>query len=198
MTQADFSKHKGSSRTQAGFSLVEILAAIVVMGIVMSIAIVQMMPALQTMRANRAMYLVSVQLRWARQTAIAQRRSIQVKFVGNNELQLIRQEQPTGALTTISDQFLNNPMKFQVTAGLPDTPDGFGNAAPIVFGGLAGGPPVMRFQSDGAFIDGNGNPINGTVFLGVPTDSSAARAITVLGATGRVRTFRTNGTGWIK
>jgi Tfp pilus assembly protein FimT len=167
------------------------------MGVMMAIAIIQMQPAIQQMRANNAMYLVSLQLRWARQAAIAQRRNIIVEFLGNNEIKLTREEQPAG-LTVVSDQFLGNAFTFRVTPGLADTPDGFGNAGAIVFGGAVGGPPIMKFQSDGAFIDINRNPINGTVFLGIPNVSSCARAITVLGATGRVGTFRSTGTGWIK
>lgn len=193
----DTKRNKGSLRLQAGFSLVELLISIAVMGIMIAITVFQMQPVLQQMRANRALYQVSVQLRLARQTAIGQRRSIQVQFSGNNEIKLIRREQP-GGQTVLSDTFLNNSMNFLQFAGMPDTLDGFGNAGAIVFGGVVGGPPTMQFQSDGTFIDGNGTPLNGTVFLGMPNVPSTARAITVLGATGRVRAFHRNGAGWSK
>ena len=184
-------------RNSAGFSAIELLVGLLIMGVVIAIAIVQMQPAVQQMRANSAMYLVSSQLRWARQSAISQRRNFVVAFAGNNEIQISRQEQPTQTLTLVSDVRLNPTVFFQLTPGLPDTPDGYGNAGPIVFGGQVGGPPVMQFQSDGQFIDGNGNPLNGTVFLGITGLATCGRAATVLGATGRVRSFRSNGTGWI-
>jgi hypothetical protein len=52
----------------------------------------------------------------------------------------------------------------------------------------------MMFQSDGEFLDGaTALPINGTVFLGIPGQQSTARAVTVLGTTGRVRGWKSNG-----
>jgi hypothetical protein len=58
---------------------------------------------------------------------------------------------------------------------------------------------TILFNSDGTLIDQQGRPINGTVFLAVRggTDRSA-RAITVLGATGRVRAYRWTGAEWIR
>jgi hypothetical protein len=56
----------------------------------------------------------------------------------------------------------------------------------------------MVFQSDGEFLDGTTFlPINGTIFLGFPGQQSTARAVTVLGTTGRVRGWKSNGnTTW--
>ena len=61
-------------------------------------------------------------------------------------------------------------------------------------GGPVGG---MLFQSDGELVDGSTyQPINGTVFLGVPGTATTARAVTVLGSTGRVRGWTGNGNNW--
>jgi hypothetical protein len=56
----------------------------------------------------------------------------------------------------------------------------------------------MYFQNDGELVDGSTfQPINGTVFLGVSTlNTTSARAITVLGSTGRVRAWKFNGSAW--
>jgi hypothetical protein len=68
-----------------------------------------------------------------------------------------------------------------------------------MFNGISGGPGSgMMFQSDGTFTDGNGNPINGTVFLMAPGTANSARAVTVLGNTGRIRAFKANGAGWFQ
>lgn len=184
-------------RRSAGFSAIELLAGLLIMGVVIAMAIVQLEPAVQQIRANSAMFLISTQLRWARQSAISQRRDYIVKFFGNNEITISRQEQPSLTLTQVSDLRLNPTVFFQLTPGLPDTPDGYGNGGPIVFNGVVGGPAVMQFQSDGTFADGNGNPINGTVFMGITGIATCGRAVTVLGATGRVRSFKSNGTGWV-
>ena len=53
---------------------------------------------------------------------------------------------------------------------------------------------MPAFQSDGEFLDGaTFLPINGTVYLGVTGQTSTARAVTVLGTTGRVRGWKSNG-----
>jgi hypothetical protein len=39
-------------------------------------------------------------------------------------------------------------------------------------------------------------PVNGTVFVGVPGLPYTARAVTILGATGRIRSYHWNGTTW--
>jgi prepilin-type N-terminal cleavage/methylation domain-containing protein len=178
-----------------GFSMTELLVCIIIVAIMVGVALVRMQPVMQNWRANTAMYEVLGQLRWARQTSISERRNIQVQFLGNNELKLVRQDEPAGQ-TVISDVFLTGRAQFMLQAGLPDTPDAFGNASPIEFSGIAGGPPIMEFQSDGTFVDGNGNPVNGSVFLAIPGFLTTARAVTVLGATGRVRAFTNTGGGW--
>lgn len=197
-SQKNGSTRKNSVHGAVGFSLIELLAALSTMAAVLTTAVVQLQPALQRMRSSNAAYVVFCQLRFARQSAIAQRRAIKVEFLATREIKLTREDLPGPGTTVISDIFLNRDVSYQLTPGLPDSPDGFGNGGPIVFGGIVGGPPIMKFQSDGTFIDGTGNPINGTVFLGIPNVPVAARAITVLGATGRVRSYRPRGTQWIR
>jgi len=99
---------------------------------------------------------------------------------------------PTGYRTQIMDIPLDNGQQFKKYASLPDTPDAFGNANAIQFSGT--GP--WMFTSDGSLIDSNGDVSNGTIFLGVPADEKTARAVTVFGATGLMRTWRWRGTKW--
>jgi hypothetical protein len=55
----------------------------------------------------------------------------------------------------------------------------------------------MKFTTNGSFIDGGNTLVNGTVFLGILGGRpSTARAITILGATGRVRPYHYDGTAW--
>jgi prepilin-type N-terminal cleavage/methylation domain-containing protein len=191
---------KRLENSSRGFSMVELLISITVMGIIAAIAIIQMQPQVQQMHANESMNLVLGQLRSVRQMSIAERRDIQVQFLGNNEIKVSRLPVAgvAGTPTVISDLFLSPTVTFQTFAGMPDTPDGFGNNFPVDFAGLNGGPPTMMFQSDGTFVDSNGNPINGTVFLGVTGIPTTARAITLLGTTGQVRTYKGNGSGWVQ
>ena len=182
-----------------GFSMTELLIVTFILMIVSAMAIVQLSPSYQQQEANAAMVMVASQLRQAREMAMAQRRDIQVQFIGNDQIQLTRFNLPAGAgQTVLSTVPIQAPVVFMLNPGTPDTPDGFGNAAPIEFGGIAGGPPTMMFQSDGTFVSGTGVILNGTVFLGMPNVPAATRAVTVLGATGRIRMYKANPTGWIQ
>ncbi|MGH9709610.1 MAG: pilus assembly FimT family protein [Candidatus Acidiferrales bacterium] len=185
----------------SGFSLIEVMISMVVMTIIMAATIIEMQPVIQQMHANGGANLILGQLRWARQLSIARRRDIQVQFIGNNEIRLTQLPilGAGGAPVVISDLLLSPTVFFTQFGGEPDTPDGFGNASPVDFGAVVGGPPVMLFQSNGTFIDGaTGAAINGTVFIGVATIPTSARAITLLGTTGRIRSYKGTGSGWIQ
>jgi len=179
-----------------GFSLLELLIVTFILMIVSAMAVVQLAPTYQQQEANGAMIQVASQLRQAREMAMAQRRDIQVSFIGNNQIQLTRINLPAGQ-TVLSTVPIQAPVVFMLNPGTPDTPDGFGNAGPIEFGGIVGGPPTMEFQSDGTFISTSGVILNGTVFLGEANVPAATRAVTILGATGRIRMYKANPTGWI-
>lgn len=186
-----------------GHSLIEVMIVVVIILVISGISLIKLNPTLQQYHANAGMDQVKAALRQAREIAISNRRSIQVQFVLNPPLQtpgeyviLTQQNQPAGTTVLLTMPIENSDL-FQTFGGQPDTPDGFGNGSGIFFGGLNGGPPTMEFQSDGEFTDGNGNFINGTVFLGVTGQPSTARAITVLGTTGRVRSYSISGTTWM-
>jgi prepilin-type N-terminal cleavage/methylation domain-containing protein len=188
--------HRRSSRSR-GFTLVEMVTVVAVIFIVGAMALPHLQPLLVAQEANTAMDQVLDHLRYARETAIAQRRNVQVQFLGTNVMQLTRYEY-NGSTTLLITLLLQNPIQYTTFPSLPDTPDGFGNANPIYFEGVATGPPVMLFQSDGTFVDSAGNLVNGTVFLGFPGNSGTARAVTILGATGRIRAYHASGSMWVQ
>lgn len=180
---------------ERGFSVIELLIVIAIVMIIAAMTIVTMDPVRQQQQADAAMFEVASQLRLARETAIEHRRYIVVSFPSNNSITLTRLELPAGA-TVLSTVPIQAPAIFMLTPGMLDTPDGFGNSAPIEFEGISGGPPNMMFQSDGTFVDAVGNYVNGTVFIGLPAVPSTARAVTVLGATGKIHMYKPSGTGW--
>jgi len=177
--------------------MIEIIIVIAVLLIVSAITIIKMQPMIQQIRANAAMDQVMGQLRIAREAAISERRNIVVQFQNNNQIQLTRVNVPVGQ-SVLSTLAVEPSVVFMTFNGIPDTPDGFGNAAPVYFEGISGGPVGMQFQSDGTFVDGVGNLVNGTVFLGIAGVPSSARAVTILGATGRVRSYKSTPDGWIQ
>jgi len=191
---------------ERGFSLPEVVIAILIILVVSAIAIIQLQASLQNARVDVSLRQVLDELRQAREYAIANHRFVQITFpvvAGQDQVVITQRNDltPGGGvinpwnITTIP---IETPAQYLVVGGKPDTPDGFGNAAAIYFEGINGGPVGgMLFRSDGELVDGGTNlPINGTVFLGVPGDSTSARAITVLGTTGRIRGWRAAGAAW--
>jgi prepilin-type N-terminal cleavage/methylation domain-containing protein len=186
-----------------GFSMIEMLVVIAISMVIAAIAIIQARPALMQINANNAKDEVQGALRQARETAISDRRNVQVEFLTNppanppgSYVRLTRLGGLCCANTVILMMPITNSVTYTTFVGEPDSPDGFGNGGAIYFAGVAGGPPAgMMYQSDGTFTSlGTGVPINGTVFLGVANHPTTARAITILGATGRVRSYHISGT----
>jgi hypothetical protein len=76
-----------------------------------------------------------------------------------------------------------------------NTPDLFPIGAGAV--NLGGEDPVM-FTSEGSFTDVDANPINATIFIGVPNQPNTANALTIIGTTATVRTWRNDGRQWVQ
>lgn len=188
---------QASNQSQKGFTLLEILTALAVISVVMGMAMLNYGSILPNFKANSAMDQMLYQLRSARERAIAHRREVQVQFVGTNQL-TITEIWLTGTAPPASTVSFEGGAQYVVFAGVPDLPPPykFGNSQPIFFEGLSGGPPVMKFTTNGSFIDGGNTLVNGTVFLGIPGRPLTARAISVLGATGRVREYHYDGSAW--
>lgn len=189
-----------ANQPENGFSLLETLIVIGIMGILASIAILKSFGTMESYQANSAMDIVVSQMRVARQLAISQRRDVQVTF---NTAAI----PPTIAYQVIAltgeptNKTLTMPLPNQVQFVLEtttDTPMKFGTCGAVCIGSTSGGPTTgMGFNSQGQFTDGSYvNAVNGTVFIGIPNQAATARAVTVMGGTGRVRSYSyAGGTG---
>jgi type II secretory pathway pseudopilin PulG len=176
---------------ERGFSLPEILTIVALIGVLFGITIIAFQAAATTIQGDSNLRIVERQLKLARDTAVSQRRSIEVQFVPPNELFVIRRDLPAGT-TLLQSAVLENNTTFVRFAGIPDTPDSFGGAGAINLGGAA----TVLFTSDGMFVDGAGTPVNGTIYVGQIGKSVTQRAVTVFGSTARIRTYRWNGSQW--
>lgn len=188
---------------ERAFSLIEMMVVIVIIGIILSMTLLELQPTVYQFRANAALAQVKGAMRQARELAISERRTIVVQFVGSSIL-LFQVTEPGNVVAAAPFMTLpiESSVNFMTFAAEPDTPDAYGiPAVPagIEFAGVAGGPPIgMQFQSDGTFTDANGNPINGTVFLGITNIKTTSRAVTILGATGRIHAWKGTGLSWFQ
>lgn len=130
-------------------------------------------------------------LRYARDAAIAQKRSIDVVFVEPNRIQLLRNDVPNGQ-TVLTDVPLESGAVFAHDPATPDTPDGFGDETAIDFDEAE----TIRYLPDGTLTDATEIPVNGTVFLARPNEPLSTRAVTVSGGSGRAQGYRWNGKLW--
>jgi type II secretory pathway pseudopilin PulG len=198
-----------TTRKERGFTLLESAIVVGIMMVVMGIAVAQSFGSIESYRANSAMDIVVSQLRVARQLAITQRRTVQIWIDTAPEApdgcyHIAYQVQPAPQTNEVAGPMVSIPVprqtQFILEAGVPDTPMNFGNVAPVYIGNppVSGGPPIMQFNSTGTFTDNTGTSLlYGTVFIGVANQISTARAVTVMGGTGRVRAYNyAPGIGW--
>lgn len=177
--------------SQRGVTLIEMLLVLAVMGVVGAMGTAQIANVRRSMQGDGAMRLVMSQLNQAREMAITQRRTMELKFVGGaggNWLQVVRHEVPgTGTTTLSSVAFEGNVTYRLISTVTTDTPDAFGMTGGALSFGTA---TTYTFSSDGTLIDQSGNPLNGTIFLAVVNVVKSQRAVTIMGGTGRVRGFK--------
>jgi prepilin-type N-terminal cleavage/methylation domain-containing protein len=199
-----------SKKQENGFTLIETMVVLGIMMIMMSFAIFRTTNMLPNYKADGAQDVVVSALRQARQLAITERRDVQVWFdqanTGPDGVQHINYQVialPGGeAQQALVSVALPKGSQFLVEGGVPDTPMLFGNNAPVYIGSnnamVSGGPPIMKFRAVGSFTDSAYAPLNGTIFIGVPNSAFTARAVTIIGGTGRVRPYSWTGTAWIE
>jgi prepilin-type N-terminal cleavage/methylation domain-containing protein len=178
----------------AGYSAVEMMMAMGIFGVLSAMAVVQIGQARPGITGDGAMRVAMSQMRQARELAITQRRFMRVTFdVANNQVQVIREEVPGNALTTLSSVPFEGGVVYTLVAGVPDTPDAFGRNGAVDFGNAQ----LIRFGPEGTLVNQAGANLNGSIFLAMPNIKLSSRAITVLGSTGRIRGYRWDGAKWV-
>jgi Tfp pilus assembly protein FimT len=170
------------------------MMTLAIIGIVCATAYVSFSNALPNIRADSAMQLLEVQLRQAREVSVDQRRNVTVTFQGTAETVTARVNLDAST-TQLSDYFLPYGMVYTLFTGVGDTPDGYGNAHAVTFG-CTSLPCTITFLSDGSVLDGLGGSLNGSVFIGKAGQSTTARAVTILSATGKIKGYRYSGSAW--
>jgi prepilin-type N-terminal cleavage/methylation domain-containing protein len=182
--------HRGGSA--AGFTLVELLVTVGLIGILAGMSVLMLPGAVTSAKADAGASRLEAALRVAREQAISQRRTIRLTFTPPNRIVASRVEVPGPGTTVLATTELEDGMSFRLFPGIPDTPDLFGNGSATAFGMAT----TVSFTSEGSFVDQNGDPLNGTVFIGRPSTPLSARAISIFGPTALVRSWKWNGSQW--
>ncbi len=179
----------GSNR---GFSLLETMFVLGIMGVLAGMAGLQISASRPSFVGDGAMRVVMSQMRTARELAITQRRYMRVVFTAPNRVQVLREEVPGPATTLVSETYIEGGVRYSLVTAVPDTPDAFGKGSAIDFGVVTN----VKFTPDGTLVNQDGQTANGSVFLSLPAAEQSARAVTVLGSTGRIRGYRWDGRFW--
>ena len=177
-----------------GFSLIELLIVVTIILMVSGVAIIGMQPALQNARVDNAYNITLAAIRQARDFAVGQRQQYSVTFSNAAVPNTITVTQ-AGNGNVVATYTLPTDVAFSALAGIPtgvNAPDGFGVAGAISFDqGVAGGTTnAIYFMPDGTAQDVNGNVNNGVIYIARASQLYSSHAITVWGATGRLRGWR--------
>jgi Tfp pilus assembly protein FimT len=205
------------TRRSSGFSLLEMAMALGILLTVSAISFISLQPALKQQRVTNGYNTVLSAMRQARDNAVAQRTSYVVTMDSTTTPHTISVG-PTftgfqGALP-LATYKLPTDVNFDVELGIPtgntNTPDRFGTGNKAIDFGFTGqgtgtgGQNKVYFCADGSAQDAaggvgqcSGNVNDGVVYIARPGELMSSRAITVWGATGRIRGWRlySNGAG---
>ena len=187
-------------QAQRGFSLIELIFVIAVVLIITGMALVQFLPTMKSARAENALQTTLSQVRNARGLAIDQRRKYRLSFIADRTIQL--DQVVVDPVTRIQSFLLVSTIdlpadtQFIAIAGIPTsgngTPDSlptFGNAIDFAVD-YGGGGWQLFFQPDGRVLDSSNRLNNGVVYIARPGELMSSRAVSVLGAAGRVKGWR--------
>ena len=177
---------------RAGYSLIETMMVVTLISIGSSAALIQLKKTTSALDADAASAQVIAQIKYARVLAVTHRRNVRLEFISPATVKVTLLE--SGGDTVMAEETLPSDYTFGLPTGIGDTPDGYGNTDGVSFNGDDGG----LFLSDGSFIDDDGVLRSGTVFTIGPGGNGSARAVTLAGASGRVKNYYIKNSEWVQ
>lgn len=185
-----------------GWSLLEMAVVMAILIIMGTVTIVSLQPVWKNNAVNNAYDVVLMALRNARQSAVNERHVYVVTFDNTDNTKFTVQRMlggNTGAADPngLTKYTLPRGLQFLNMSGIPNvqsqTPDNLGvGAFPVHFDiNVSGGNKFqIFFQPDGSARDVNMNLNNGLAYLADGKDLYSSRAISLMGAAGRIRGWR--------
>ena len=185
-------------RQEKGFTIVEVLIVIAVIGVLAAFAIPNFLNWLPKMRVNSAARNLVSEMQLTRMQAVSERNNYVITFnVGSNQYSIYDDDDNDGAeagelVKTVNIGTDNPGIQFGYISGT-QKPTGGSITTAVAFGSTSS-PIRETFKPNGAAS------LSGSVYL-IPTQDIAAgktdrqRAITVI-QTGRVKLWRYDGSSW--
>ena len=217
-------QQRGRASSERGFTVIEVLIVIAVSGILCAIAIPQLTAQRRLLRTNGVSREIGVQLRYARQMALSQRKAFTFQYNDSNKQISIIGPIPLGTAALADINYPNNTgssviltvsltqsglSAAELKEGIPTTSTGLRAGSPTIPTGpladgiskttLSSGKLNITFQPDGSVIDATGAPVNKALFFfNNKAAEETATALSVLGSSGRVKLWRykTNGNAY--
>ena len=171
-----------------------VVAIVLVMG---GVAIFQIAPALRGAKSQTALETTLGIMRRYHDAAVDQRRIYQVVFTQPRSIQInVEVFDANGNISWSPVESYKLPVEtqFLCVTGIPTgaPPDGLGQGANAIdfMVDNGGGYNTVVFQKDGRATDMLGRLNNGVVYIAQAGDLSSSKAVSLLGATGRVKGWR--------
>ena len=183
------------SKSQGGFSVTELLVTVALLMVGGAVAVMNISGAVRSSHVETAYQNTLDQLRFARQVAIDKRTVCRVDFTAPGTI-TVTQAFADGTPVQTETITLPADVRYTIVAGMPTpptpTPDNLGNGTVAIdFDRVAGGSgTTIFFQPDGSALDAAGRTNDGVIYVARPNELTGARAITLLGTTGRLRGWR--------
>jgi len=208
------------NQRQTGFTLLELIVTLAIVAILAGMAVFGIREVIPAMRADGAMYRVQESLRESRMLAMSDKHIVRVEFSatgdGINALimagnGLDEKDETSWADILVMVERASDPSISLDGGGRFinwSEPSRSADASRVAYApdpneDMASDGKRFVFKTDGMLtdIDDIYNPINGTIFIGPPAGVSdptnrLARAVTILGATGRINGWRWKNGGW--
>lgn len=201
-----FPINKQCSLTSRGFSVIELLMVMALIGILSAIALPQMVAQRRLLRSAGITREIVGQLRLARQLAMTQRQSITFQYDNANRQIRIIDNNASGPGVLTDATYPNNPgsvvvgdvrlatggldaseITYGIPTGLPQGPLGDGVSRTNLINGMLN----ITFQPDGSVVDANGNPLDRAMFIyNGRSPRETAAAISIVGSAGRIKLWR--------
>ncbi len=182
------------NRNDAGFTLLEIMVVMTLGALLLGMAVMSMDWGLSAFRADSALDKLQSQIYVARELALSHQRSIELRLTATG-VEFVQLE-PDGTEQSLQATRFEGRTEFILFDGM----DG-ANAPPDPWCQAGdtrnlNAQDILRFNSRGSLVTEEDEMVSGCFFIGTPGQPSTARALSVFGASGRVRRFAWNGASW--